>query len=119
MKIPFFAGRNLSSPDVQGADFVELFLLATGVAFVMASSVGEAFGDGVMWFAVPYIIIRTIGIALYARVTTGIGAPQRIRAFAIPSFVGLIAIMAGALADPGYRIWRITDCSCTCSWLQA
>jgi len=165
MKIPFFTGRNLSSPDVQGADFVELFfdlvfvyaitritsytahhldashipialvtfwliwwgwtqftwtlnaantklahvrllvLLATGVAFVMASSVGEAFGDGVMWFAVPYIIIRTIGIALYARVTTGIGAPQRIRAFAIPSFVGLIAIMAGALADPDSRIW--------------
>ncbi len=165
MKIPFFTGRNLSSPDVQGADFVELFfdlvfvyaitritsytahhldashipialvtfwliwwgwtqftwtlnaantklahvrlmvLLATGVAFVMASSVGEAFGEGVMWFAVPYIIIRTIGIALNVRVTTGKGAPQRIRAFAIPSFIGLIAIMAGALADPGSRIW--------------
>jgi low temperature requirement protein LtrA len=165
MKIPFFTGKNLSSPDVQGADFVELFfdlvfvyaitritsytahhldashipisvitfwliwwgwtqftwslnaantklahvrllvLLATGVAFVMASSVGEAFGDGVMWFAVPYVIVRTIGIALYARVTTGKGAPQRIRAFSIPSFVGLIAIMAGALADPSFRIW--------------
>ncbi len=165
MKIPFFTGRNLSSPDVQGADFVELFfdlvfvyaitritsytahhldtshipialvtfwliwwgwtqftwtlnaantklahvrllvLLATGVAFVMASSVGEAFGDGVMWFAVPYVIIRTIGIALYARVTTGKDAPQRTRAFAIPSFIGLIAIMAGALADPSIRIW--------------
>ena len=165
MKIPLFTGKNLSSPDEQGADFVELFfdlvfvyaitritaytahhldashipiavltfwliwwgwtqftwtlnaantklahvrllvLLATGVAFVMASSVGEAFGDGVMWFAVPYVIIRTIGIALYARVTTGKGAPQRIRAFALPSFVGLIVIMAGALADPSFRIW--------------
>jgi low temperature requirement protein LtrA len=165
MKIPFFTGKNLSSPDVQGADFVELFfdlvfvyaitrittytahhldashipialitfwliwwgwtqytwslnaantklafvrlmvLLATGVAFVMASSVGEAFGDGVMWFAIPYVIIRTIGIALYARVTTGKGAPQRVRAFAIPSFIGLIAIMAGALSDPSTRIW--------------
>ena len=82
-----------------------LVLLATGVAFVMASSVGEAFGDGVMWFALPYVIIRTIGIALYAPVTTGKGAPQRIRAFALPSFVGLIAIMAGALADPSFRIW--------------
>ena len=165
MKIPFFTGKNLSSPDEQGADFVELFfdlvfvyaitritaytahhldashipiavltfwliwwgwtqftwslnaantrlssvrqlvLLATGVAFVMASSVGDAFGEGVMWFAVPYVIIRTIGIALYARVTTGKDAPQRTRAFAIPSFIGLIAIMAGALADPTSRIW--------------
>ena len=165
MKIPFFTGKNLSSPDEQGADFVELFfdlvfvyaitritaytahhldashipiavltfwliwwgwtqftwslnaantrlsfvrllvLLATGVAFVMASSVDEAFGDGVMWFAVPYVIIRTIGIALYARVTTGKGASNQIRAFAIPSFVGLIAIMAGAFADPSIRIW--------------
>ena len=165
MKIPFFTGKNLSSPDEQGADFVELFfdlvfvfaitritsytahhldashipfalltfwliwwgwtqftwslnaantrlssvrllvLLATGVAFVMASSVDEAFGDGVMWFAVPYVIIRTIGIALYARVTTGKDASNRIRAFAIPSFVGLIAIMAGAFADPSIRTW--------------
>jgi len=165
MKIPLFTGKNLSSPDVQGADFVELFfdlvfvyaitritsytahhldashipiavitfwliwwgwtqftwtlnaantelahvrllvLLATGVAFVMASSVGEAFGDGVMWFAVPYVIVRTIGIALYARVTKGKNASDRIRAFAIPSFIGLIAIMAGAFADPSIRIW--------------
>jgi low temperature requirement protein LtrA len=165
MKIPLFAGKNLSSPDEQGADFVELFfdlvfvyaitritaytahhldashipiavltfwliwwgwtqftwtlnaahtklahvrllvLLATGVAFVMASSVGDAFGEGVMWFAVPYVIIRTIGIALYARVTTGKDAPKRTRAFAIPSFIGLIAILAGALADPTSRIW--------------
>ena len=165
MKIPLFTGKNLSSPDEQGADFVELFfdlvfvyaitritsytahhldashipiavltfwliwwawtqftwslnaantrlsfvrllvLIATGVAFVMASSVGEAFGDGVMWFALPYVIIRTIGIGLYARVTTGKDAPIRIRAFAIPSFIGLIAIMAGAFADPSIRIW--------------
>jgi low temperature requirement protein LtrA len=165
LKIPLFTGKNLSSPDVQGADFVELFfdlvfvyaitritsytahhldashipiavltfwliwwgwtqftwtlnaantelahvrllvLLATGVAFVMASSVGEAFGDGVMWFAVPYVIVRTIGIALYARVTKGKDASDRIRAFAIPSFIGLIAIMAGAFADPSIRIW--------------
>ena len=165
MKLPFFTGKNLSSPDEQGADFVELFfdlvfvfaitritsytahhldashipfavltfwliwwgwtqftwslnaantrlsfvrllvLLATGVAFVMASSVDVAFGEGVMWFAVPYVIIRTIGIALYARVTTGKDASNRIRAFAIPSFVGLIAIMAGAFADPSIRTW--------------
>jgi low temperature requirement protein LtrA len=165
MKITFFASDKLTSPDEQGADFVELFfdlvfvyaitritsytahhldashipkallifwliwwgwtqftwslnaantkissvrllvLIATGVAFVMASSVGEAFGDGVMWFAIPYVIIRTIGIGLYAGVTTGKDAPNRTIAFATPSFIGLIAVMAGAFADPSIRTW--------------
>jgi low temperature requirement protein LtrA len=82
-----------------------MVLIATGVAFVMASSVGEAFGDGVMWFAIPYVIIRTIGIGLYAGVTTGKDAPKRTIAFATPSFIGLIAVMAGAFADPSIRIW--------------
>lgn len=82
-----------------------MVLIATGVAFVMASSVEEAFGDGVMWFAIPYVLIRTIGIGLYARVTTGKGAVNRIIAFATPSFIGLIAVMAGAFADSSIRVW--------------
>ena len=44
-------------------------------------------------------------LARYARVTTYKDASMRIRAYAIPSFVGLIAIMAGAFADPSIRIW--------------
>jgi len=96
---------SLNAANTRISSVRQLVLLATGVAFVMASSVVDAFGEGVMWFAVPYVIIRTIGIALYARITTGKDAPQRTRAFAIPSFIGLIAIMAGALADPSSRIW--------------
>jgi low temperature requirement protein LtrA len=83
-----------------------MVLIATGVAFIMASSVDEAFGPGVMWFALPYVIIRSIGILLYARVTYQTKAIRtRILAWSIPSIVGLIAVLIGAMADPSQRIW--------------
>lgn len=165
MKIPFFKKGNLTSPDEQGADFVELFfdlvfvyaitritaytahhldishipgsllvfwliwwgwtqftwslnaantklsvvrlmvLIATGVAFIMASSVAEAFEEGVMWFAIPYILIRTTGIIIYAIATTGKGASNRIISYGTPSFIGLIVVLVGAFADPSIRAW--------------
>ena len=46
-----------------------MVLIPTGVAFVMASSVHYAFNDSVFWFALPYIIMRIIGLILYIRVT--------------------------------------------------
>ena len=83
-----------------------MVLIATGVAFIMASSVGEAFGPGVMWFAIPYVIIRLIGIVLYARVTSNtVASRNRLLAWSIPSIIGLIAVIAGAMADPAGRIW--------------
>ena len=39
---------------------------ATGAAFVMAASVARAFRDDPMWFAVPYVVVRVLGLILCA-----------------------------------------------------
>lgn len=81
-------------------------LAATGMAFVMASYAGEAFAAKALWFAVPYILIRIIGLILYIRVTTNLaGHREAIIAFAAPSMLGLLAVLCGALAGPDMRVW--------------
>ena len=83
-----------------------IMLVATGVAFVMASSADEAFGDGVLWFALPYIIIRAIGLLLYSRVTSNLAEHRAaVISFAIPSMLGLATVLCGALASPEVRVW--------------
>lgn len=83
-----------------------MVLAATGVAFVMASSVGEAFGGGVLWFVVPYVVVRIIGIGLVIRVATNINEDlTRIIAFTIPSIIAWILLISGAFANPSQRIW--------------
>lgn len=83
-----------------------MILIATGVAFIMASSVGEAFGLGVMWFSIPYVVVRIIGIVIYFRVTVNTKTPRaRIELLAIPHLIGFIAIIVGSLLDPSIRIW--------------
>src|SRR4029079_12809799 len=50
-------------------DFVRvLTLAATGIAFVMATSVTLAFHADVLWFVVPYIMVRLVGLALQVRI---------------------------------------------------
>jgi low temperature requirement protein LtrA len=39
-------------------------LAATAVALVMAASVQRAFADDALWFAVPYVIVRLLGLGL-------------------------------------------------------
>jgi low temperature requirement protein LtrA len=42
-------------------EFVELAtMLAAGIAFFMAVTLPDAFGDGALLFAVPYVLVRTI-----------------------------------------------------------
>jgi len=96
----------LNAANTRIAEVRMMVLVATGVAFVMASSVGNAFGNGVMWFALPYVIIRVIGIGLYIRVTNISNANRsRIIAFAAPSVIAWIALLIGADADPTQRVW--------------
>jgi low temperature requirement protein LtrA len=82
-----------------------MVLIATGVAFVMASSVHYAFNDSVFWFALPYIIMRIIGLILYIRVTAS-SKKQRsaVITFALVSMAGLIAVLAGAMVSPSLRV---------------
>ena len=82
-----------------------IVLIATGVAFVMASSTDFAFTEGVMWFAIPYVVIRIIGLALYIRVTTNLnGQRSAVIIFALLSITGLIAVLAGAMVNPSLRV---------------
>lgn len=83
-------------------------LAATAVAFVMAASVHDAFGDdgGGAWFAVPYVGVRLIGLGLYARVAAGDeGFRRAVVTFAALSLSGMIAVLAGAAVDPPARSW--------------
>jgi low temperature requirement protein LtrA len=96
----------LNAANTRVAEVRMLVLVATGVAFIMASSVNEAFGTGVMWFAIPYVIIRIIGIGLYIRVISSVkGNHSRVIAFAAPSAVVWVFLIVGATVDPSQRIW--------------
>ena len=43
-------------------------LTATLVAFVMAASVPRAFADDALWFAIPYVVVRALGLWLQVAV---------------------------------------------------
>jgi low temperature requirement protein LtrA len=83
-------------------------LAATAIAFVMAVSVGDAFeGDGGgLWFIVPYILVRILGLALYAKVASAReGQLDAVRGFALLSTFGLSAALIGGFVDPDARVW--------------
>lgn len=80
-------------------------LAATAVAFVMAVSTELAFTDDVMWFAVPYLVIRIVGFGLYYRVTPQeAGARRAVALMFALTCMGLIAVLVGALMSPTARL---------------
>lgn len=95
----------LNAAHTKLAEVRMMVLIATGVAFVMASSVDYAFDEGVMWFAIPYVLIRIIGLILYIRVTTNSdGQRSAVITFGLVSIAGLIAVLVGAMVNPSLRI---------------
>jgi len=81
-------------------------LIGTGIAFVLASSVDEAFTNNVIWFVIPYIILRTIGLLLYIRVADkDSGQRSAVLVFGVLSLLGFLAVLGGAFVAPQYRIW--------------
>ncbi len=88
-------------------------LVATAAAFVMAASVSLAFGDGALWFAVPYVVVRVLGLGLQVRIATAEPSgspdapryPRQVLAWAAMSCLGLVAVLAGALVDTPARTW--------------
>lgn len=96
----------LNAANTKFAKVRVMVLIATGVAFFMASSIKFAFTDAVLWFAIPYILIRIIGIVLYIRVTTNLqGQNSAVLLFALLSITGLIAVLAGAFVSPYLRVY--------------
>lgn len=81
-------------------------LLATAVAFVMAANINHAFDAKVFWFAIPYIIVKLLGLGIYFRVTErGEASRSALIKLTIFSIIPLAAILIGAFADPSYRIY--------------
>ena len=83
-------------------------LLATAVAFFLAVGIPGALGAGALWFAVPYVLVRTIGLLAYYWVAWSDPAQRRaVLVFGSFSITGLVAVLAGAMlgGSPQYWCW--------------
>ncbi len=80
-------------------------ILATGAAFVMATAVPGAFEADALWFAIPYLLVRVLGLALQIRVEVEDSTSSQggVWAWAGFSMIGLLLVLMGALADPSAR----------------
>jgi low temperature requirement protein LtrA len=73
-------------------------LAATAVAFFLAVGIPRALGDGALWFAVSYVVLRVVGLLLYYWVAWHDPLQRKaVRVFALFSAGGLAAVLAGAL----------------------
>ena len=87
-------------------------LAASGVALVMAASVPRAFAEDALWFAIPYVIVRVLGLGIQLQVERerpdsnlrGVGL------WASFSMIGLGLVVVGAVVEPGLRqvLWLAT-----------
>lgn len=84
-------------------------LAATAAAFIMAASVPRAFTDEAIWFALPYLLVRLLGLGLQVRVEMEREGADHAAVYrwAGASFVGLALVLVGALVEPGLRsiVW--------------
>jgi len=81
-------------------------LIITGIAFIMATSVDMAFKEGVLWFVVPYLIIRLVGLVL---ISMGSSENKLDKSIIIPviitALLSLLTIFIGAFVKPDLRQW--------------
>jgi low temperature requirement protein LtrA len=80
-------------------------LLATGMAFFLSVTVGDAYTTSGGWFAAMYVLVRLIGLWLYAGVARE--DPRKRYAlgrFAALSTLGLAAVLAGGAVDGDARV---------------
>ncbi len=82
-------------------------LLAVAVAVFMAVAVPDAFRGRALWFAVPYVLVRSIGLTLYGRVAEEANPSQlaAVRTFCLVSLGGLAAVLMGAVAGGATQYW--------------
>jgi len=81
-------------------------LLATAVAFFMAVGIPRAMGDGALWFCVPYVTLRVVGLLAYHWVASSDQQQRRaVRVFGLLSVTGLVAVFAGALLGGSAQYW--------------
>ena len=85
-------------------------LLATAIAFFMAVAVPDAFHGAAWSFAVPYVLVRVVGLSLYAWVASENPAQRTaVTIFAAVSAGGLAAVLIGSLMGGAaqYVLWGL------------
>jgi low temperature requirement protein LtrA len=82
-------------------------LVATGIAFFMAVAVPGAFQGRAEWFAIPYVLVRVLGLTLYGWVAAAADPSQHaaVRTFSLVSLGGLVAVLVGAFAGGAAQYW--------------
>ena len=96
----------LNSADTTHPALEAVMLAATAIAFLMAVTVPDAFGDAGGWFAATYIAVRVVGLALYGRVAwDDVAKRAAVRRFALLSAGGLAAVAGGGVAGGDARAW--------------
>ena len=82
-------------------------LAATAAAFAMAASVRRAFAEDPLWFALPYVVVRVLGLWLQVKVDREQGAEDErtILRWTAGSAIGLVLVLIGAFVDPPARNW--------------
>jgi low temperature requirement protein LtrA len=96
----------LNSADTAHPAVDAVMLVATAIAFLMAVTVPDSFGDAGPWFAASYILVRVVGLGLYGRVAwDDVAKRAAVRRLAVLSLGGLAAVAAGGLVDGEARAW--------------
>ncbi len=96
----------LNVADTTAGGIQAAMLASVVLAFAMATGVGRAYEGSGLWFALPYVALRLLGLAVYFWVS--VGHPERWRAvvgFTAFSSVGLVTAILGGIADPPLRTW--------------
>ena len=87
-------------------------LLATAIAFFMAIAVPTSFEEGkALWFAIPYVAVRIVGLAMYLHVASSHEEYRRaVRGFAALSIGGLGTAFLGGLLGGSAQVylWGMT-----------
>lgn len=97
---------SLSPADTEAPVVRVATLVATALAFVMAASVAEAFDEGGgLWFAIPYVAIRAIGLAIQIAVDVEEADHSVSRTWLVISAAGLLLVLVGGALDPSVRPW--------------
>ena len=92
--------------------FVELAtLVATAIAFFMAIAIPSVYHGGALWFALPYVLGRAVGLILYGEVayTNNPSQHAAVKRFSVISMSGLVAVLIGGLVGGSllYIFWGI------------
>jgi low temperature requirement protein LtrA len=96
----------LNSADTTHPAVEAVMLAATAIAFLMAVTVPDAFGDAGGWFAATYVAVRVVGLALYVRVAwDDVAKRAAVRRFALLSVGGLAAVAGGGVVGGDARAW--------------